>query len=166
MSQRTVAIAIFAIILVGVIAVSLAGGRRAQPVAPSDPALANITGPDADNPQLVNLGREVYATYCASCHGRNLEGQPGWQSALPGGGRLAPPHDASGHTWHHPDQLLFEITKNGGQASSPPGYINNMPGFAASLSDTQIWASLAYIKSTWPADVRAAQEQANSDAAP
>lgn len=166
MSQRTVAVALFAIVLVGVIAVSLAGGRRAQPVAQSDPSLINSTSADANNPKLVSAGREVYATYCASCHGRNLEGQPGWQRALPGGGRLAPPHDASGHTWHHPDQLLFEIVKNGGQASSPPGYLNNMPSFAASLSDTQIWAALAYIKSTWPADVREAQQQANSDAKP
>jgi S-disulfanyl-L-cysteine oxidoreductase SoxD len=157
MSQRTLAIAMFAIILVGVLAVSLISNRRTVAPDLNDPALANISGADADNPQLVALGREVYGNYCASCHGRNLEGQAGWQNALPGGGRLAPPHDATGHTWHHPDSLLFEITKNGGQASSPPGYVNNMPAFRTSLSDTQIWAVLAYIKSTWPAEVRAAQ---------
>ena len=39
-----------------------------------------------------------------------------------------------------------------------------MPGFAATLSDTEIWAVLAYIKSTWPADIRAAQERASQTA--
>ncbi len=39
-----------------------------------------------------------------------------------------------------------------------------MPGFPGSLSDRQIWAVLAYIKSTWPADIRAVQEQVNRQA--
>lgn len=161
MSQRMLAITMFAIILIGIVAVTLAGGRRTA-VAPLDPALTTVASADAENRALVDLGRTVYGSNCASCHGRNLEGQPGWQQALPGGGRLAPPHDASGHTWHHPDELLFAITANGGQASSPPGYVNNMPAFGNTLSDTQIWAVLAYIKSTWPAEVRTAQEQASN----
>lgn len=122
---------------------------------------AATRGADADNPQLVGRGREVYAAHCAACHGANLEGQPGWQRELPTGGRPAPPHDASGHTWHHPDELLFTITKEGGQVVSPPGYLNLMPAFGETLSDEEIWAVLAYIKSTWPEEIRAAQEEMN-----
>jgi mono/diheme cytochrome c family protein len=108
----------------------------------------------------IALGQRVYAAQCASCHGANLEGQPNWQSELAGGGRLAPPHDVSGHTWHHPDQQLFEITKYGGQRFSSPDYKNNMPGFEGRLSDDEIRAVLAYIKSSWPPDIQAAQAQA------
>jgi mono/diheme cytochrome c family protein len=150
----------FVIGLVGVLMVALVvlNLRTGRPSAPSS-AVAN-----PDDPQQVALGRQVYSTQCAACHGANLEGQPNWQAELPSGGRLAPPHDPSGHTWHHPDSVLFDITKRGGQASSPSNYQNNMPGFAATLSDEQIWASLAYIKSTWPANIRAMQEQVNQQA--
>jgi len=116
---------------------------------------------DAHDLRQVALGQQVYTAQCARCHGVNLEGQPNWKQELPSGGRPAPPHDATGHTWHHPDTLLFDIIKHGGQASSPSDYQNNMPAFGGLLSDDEIWAVLAYIKSTWSADVQAAQEQVN-----
>ncbi len=116
-------------------------------------------GADPENAAQVALGRQVYAANCASCHGANLEGQPNWQQDLPTGGRPAPPHDASGHTWHHNDQSLFTTTKYGGQATAPAGYKSNMPAFGNVLSDQQIWAVLAYIKSTWSPDIRAAQQR-------
>jgi mono/diheme cytochrome c family protein len=106
----------------------------------------------------VAQGRVIYTQYCASCHGASLEGQPNWQAELPEGGRPAPPHDASGHTWHHADKLLFEIVQKGPQASPLPGYIYRMPAFGEALSDEEIWAVLAYIKSTWPPETLAAQE--------
>ena len=119
---------------------------------------------DASNTGQVALGQQVYAAQCARCHGANLEGQPDWKAELPGGGRPAPPHDATGHTWHHADTLLFDIIKRGGQASSPADYKNNMPAFGSILSDDEIWAVLAYIKSRWPTDIQAAQEQVNAQA--
>jgi mono/diheme cytochrome c family protein len=118
---------------------------------------------DADNPRLVAAGRTVYAEHCASCHGKNLEGQPRWRERLPNGRLPAPPHDASGHTWHHPDRQLFEITKNG-VTGMVPGYQSDMPAFASSLSDEQIWAVLAFIKSGWPEDIRQRQERLNRNA--
>ena len=115
----------------------------------------------ADDAELVSLGREVYAQQCASCHGAALEGQADWKLPLPTGGRPAPPHDETGHTWHHPDQLLFDLTKRGGQAFSPTDYQNNMPAFAELLTDREILASLAFIKSTWPRQIQAQQERIN-----
>jgi mono/diheme cytochrome c family protein len=106
----------------------------------------------------VAVGKGIYAQYCASCHGANLEGQPNWRTPLANGSMPAPPHDITGHTWHHGDQYLFDVTKFGGQASSPEGYVNAMPAFGNQLSDTEIQSVLAYIKSTWPADIQAAQQ--------
>lgn len=141
----------FAIILVvGVIVLAVIRG------GPSSGSRA-----DSGNTQLVAQGRMVYGQYCASCHGANLEGQPNWKDELPEGGRPAPPHDASGHTWHHADALLFEIVEQGPAASPLPGYVYRMPAFGETLSDEEIWAVLAYIKSTWPSDIQAAQEQVN-----
>ena len=114
--------------------------------------------------QLVAQGRLVYDQYCASCHGGNLEGQPNWQEELPEGGRPAPPHDETGHTWHHADEQLFEIVKSGPQAISTPGYIYRMPAFGGVLGNEEIWAVLAYIKSTWPPEIQAAQDEVNRQA--
>lgn len=107
---------------------------------------------DPGDPEQVALGRTVYADNCADCHGINLEGEPNWRVPLPQGGLPAPPHDESGHTWHHGDKLLFDYTKRGGQAviGDGGGFKSNMPGFGETLSDEEIWAVLAFIKSTWP----------------
>ena len=97
----------------------------------------------------VSLGANVYAQHCAACHGAKLEGQPNWRQKLPNGRMPAPPHDETGHTWHHPDEVLFGITKHGVAAYAPPGYQSDMPGFASQLSDDEIWAALAFIASHW-----------------
>ena len=104
-------------------------------------------GPD---PEQLALGQRLYAQHCATCHGAKLEGQPNWQRRLPGGKMPAPPHDESGHTWHHPDDVLFAITKHGlVPPYAPPGYASDMPRFGGILSDAEIRAVLAYIESHW-----------------
>lgn len=109
---------------------------------------------DATDAKQVAAGRAIYAQHCASCHGGNLEGQPNWRQRLPNGRLPAPPHDASGHTWHHPDALLFAITKHGlVPPHAPAGYASDMPAFAGVLSDEEIRAVLAYIQSRWPKQV-------------
>jgi mono/diheme cytochrome c family protein len=109
------------------------------------PAAAAAQQPD---PQLPGLGREIYATHCAACHGENLEGQPNWQAPLPDGKMPAPPLDASGHAPHHPEQQLFQVVK-GGMASVNGGKPTDMPAFEGVLSDEEIGAVLAYIRSHW-----------------
>jgi mono/diheme cytochrome c family protein len=111
---------------------------------------------DPTDSTLVALGRSVYEQHCASCHGAKLEGQPDWQRRLPSGRLPAPPHDPTGHTWHHRDQELFEMTKDGPSALAT-GYQSDMPAFCSVLSDREIWAVLAYIKSTWPPEIRSRQ---------
>ena len=119
---------------------------------------------DASNPELVALGAVVYGEHCASCHGRNLEGEPNWQRRRLDGTLPAPPHDATGHTWHHPDEQLFRLTKYGPVAMAGEDYRSNMPGFADVLEDREIEAALAYIKSRWPADVRKVQADISASA--
>lgn len=116
---------------------------------------------DPNNLQQISRGKVGYAGHCAACHGANLEGQPNWQERLPSSRMPAPPHDASGHTWHHPDAVLFGIIKHGLVPGkyAPPSYRSDMPAFGGQLADEEIWAVLAYIKSAWPADIRAAQAE-------
>lgn len=141
-----------AIVLAAAVAVTavvvLIGGMLTSP--------QTTAGADPDDAQQVARGEIVYAENCASCHGRQLEGEANWRSARADGTFPAPPHDETGHTWHHPDDLLFQITKEGGRAFNPK---SNMPGFGGSLSDADIWAVLAYIKSQWPGPVQERQRQ-------
>jgi mono/diheme cytochrome c family protein len=109
--------------------------------------------------QRIAVGQQVYVDYCAGCHGASLEGQPEWRQRRPDGRLPAPPHDASGHTWHHSDRDLFEITKYGVQRFAGPGYASDMPAFEGILSDEQIRSVLAYIRSTWPEPIRERQAQ-------
>ena len=114
-----------------------------------------------DDKDVVVRGAEVYAQQCASCHGKNLEGQPNWRSRLPTGRMPAPPHDEAGHTWHHNDRLLFRLTKEGPAAVIGNNYQSDMKGYAETLSDQDIIAVLSYIKSRWPSHVRARHDRIN-----
>jgi len=106
-----------------------------------------------DREQIV-LGRTVYEKNCASCHGVRLGGQPDWRRRLPNGRMPAPPHDETGHTWHHPEKALFAVSKYGlVPPYAPPNYQSDMPAFQSILSDDEIRAVLAYIKSHWSAEV-------------
>lgn len=110
-------------------------------------------------PTQLALGQRIYTAQCASCHGANLEGQPNWRSRRADGRLPAPPHDATGHTWHHADSVLFRITKYGPAAIVGEGYASDMPGFERVLSDAEIDAVLTFIKSTWADREREFQER-------
>lgn len=141
MDKTKLVIAVLCMIVIGVVGFAyfqaISGGDRTTWAAP-------------ENATLVEHGKGLYASYCAECHGQNLEGQPDWRVRNEDGTLPAPPHDETGHTWHHPDPLLFEITKDGGQKGAPEGFVSGMPEFGSTLSDEDIWAVLAYIKSSWP----------------
>ena len=140
-------------IVLGIVAVGIVATLVLRPRSDTTSRFA-----DPDNTEQVAMGQTIYGRSCASCHGANLEGQPNWKKPLPTGGLPAPPHDETGHTWHHDDALLFQITKHGGQNDAARGFRSNMPAFKDLLTDEEIWAVLAYIKSRWPAAIRARQE--------
>lgn len=89
-----------------------------------------------------------------------------WKSRNADGSFRAPPHDDSGHTWHHNDRVLREAVLHGGQRLGTLG-TSNMPAYAGVLTDDEVEAVLTYIKSTWPEDIRAIQwEQTVNDPGP
>ncbi len=135
-----------------------AGGALVLLLAAGAYWYARPSAPDLNDPDLIAAGREAYYLHCAVCHGAQLEGEPNWRTPKADGSLPSPPHDASGHTWHHPDRVLFEITWKGGASVAPPGFPSRMPAFEAQLAEREIWAVLAFIRSTWPADIRARQE--------
>lgn len=127
-------------------------------------ATGAIAGHELDNRDVAK-GQTLYAEQCASCHGVDLEGQPNWRTAGDDGILPAPPHDETGHTWHHDNQLLFEYTQLGGEkalaARGVTGFASGMPGFGDTLTDDEIWDILAYIRSTWPERVQNIQAGRN-----
>jgi S-disulfanyl-L-cysteine oxidoreductase SoxD len=126
-----------------------------------DPEHALLRPADAE---LVSRGGEVYAAACASCHGENLEGEGDWRRRDADGYLPAPPHDETGHTWHHPDRMLFEMTKSGMEPFAGADYPSNMPAFDGVLSDDEIVAVLSYIKSRWPEPIRRRHDTINEAA--
>lgn len=113
-------------------------------------------------PVDIDEGKALYAENCASCHGADLEGQPDWRTLGPDGRLPAPPHDETGHTWHHPDSVLFDYTKLGGKALMAQRgmeFDSGMPGFGDILKDQQIRNILGYMRSTWPDNVKQAQAE-------
>lgn len=133
-----------AFILAGVASVPLSAADRPQDAAGLFPYW---------NETAVNQGAEIYAGNCASCHGAELEGEADWRARNADGSMRAPPHDASGHTWHHPDAQLFAITKYGTEKVTGGAVVTSMSGFEDVLSDEEILAVLAFIKASWPEQI-------------
>lgn len=109
----------------------------------------------------VARGETVYAENCAACHGEALEGEADWRARNSDGSFRAPPHDASGHTWHHPDAQLFAITKFGTEEVTGGAVQSDMAGFGDVLSDADILAVLAFIKASWPERIIARHNDLN-----
>lgn len=143
-----IAFAGLVLLAVVLLAVSLVRGQQqaAAPVVLNGTTVPPL--PPLDRSAAME-GDQLYQQHCAACHGAELKGAPNWKTPLPDGSFPPPPHDDSGHTWHHPDFLLLQIVAEGGQA-----YNGVMPGFAEQLTQTEIAAILEYIKSRWSRESR------------
>lgn len=104
----------------------------------------------------VTRGGELYQENCASCHRSDLSGDPDWKTRNDDGSYRPPPHDSSGHTWHHPDRVLIEIIRDGSDFPQ-----SRMPSFGDKLSDEDIAAILEFFKANWGDQERAYQQQVN-----
>jgi len=141
---------------VAALAAAVAAGAWWAWQGSSRPAASTpIAGADA---ATVAAGKPIYERHCATCHGANLEGQPNWRERRADGRLPAPPHDDSGHTWHHPDEVLIAITRQGLKPPlAPDGYQSDMPGFDGVLTESEVRSVLAWIASRWSAESRAHQ---------
>lgn len=145
------------ILLLGAVAAGAVWMQRGMAVA--QPGLLPYRDAGA-----VERGRVIYADQCAACHGAGLEGEANWRSRDADGYLPAPPHDSSGHTWHHPDRQLIALTWYGPARLIGDGYQSRMPGFAGVLSEAEVLDVLAYIKSTWPDRIIARHDAMNEAA--
>ncbi len=149
--------------LAAAVAVVVAAVVAVDPLA--DKAGGNALQPN--DAKVLAVGKTVYQAQCATCHGTRLEGQPNWRERDAKGVLPAPPHDETGHTWHHPDDVLFRITKYGvAKAANLKDYASAMPIYEGVLSDKEIIAVLSWIKAQWPAQIRKKHDQMNAQAQP
>lgn len=127
-------------------------------------ALLFIASPAAGAPD----GAALYAEHCAACHGADLEGEPNWRESNPDGTFPAPPHDDSGHTWHHADPMLHDYVRLGGAEAlrrmGVTSVVSAMPGFADAMTDREIEAVLDFIKSSWSPRMRDHQQMITENA--
>jgi mono/diheme cytochrome c family protein len=105
---------------------------------------------------VLQQGEADYNQWCGHCHGYNGEGQiaASIPRTLELGMRIVPPHDSTGHTWRHPDQLLILSIQRGVQ--NPLNQFQ-MPAFEGTLSEERIVGMLEYIKLWWTDEQRAHQ---------
>lgn len=122
------------------------------------------------DPVTQRLGAGVYRTRCAACHGVRGEGAPNWKTSGPDGRLPPPPHDSTGHTWHHADGLLYRIVSRGmaralGETRHPSRY--GMPAFDSTLTPREVHAVITYLKDRWtPAQRRRQAEASRGDPFP
>jgi len=95
-------------------------------------------------------GEILYQQHCAQCHGVDLKGSPTWKKPLADGSYPPPPHDSSGHTWHHSGKQLLDIIADGGD----PAYNSKMPAFKDKLTMDEMIAILEFFKSKWGREER------------
>ena len=91
-------------------------------------------------------GQQIFASTCAACHGEAGEGADNWKVRDDDGRLPPPPLNGDGHTWHHPDAVLYGIVSGGGLGI---GFGSNMPAFKDELTREEIIAVLEYVKTLW-----------------
>ncbi len=156
MSRRAV---FLAMVLLSAACGGSMNGSMAQPgstvsVPPLPGAAPTVPGaalPELD-PARIERGAVIYVRECAACHGVAGEGQPNWMIPNADGSYNAPPHDPTGHTWHHPDQLLISIVLDGSNFPQ-----SQMPVYREKLSEEDVRDILEYIKAWWEPEQRELQ---------
>lgn len=119
------------------------------------PAPQPLAPPPADAETKFAAGRQSYVAVCAGCHGLNGEGKPHVAVAMRGNSTL---RNADAHN-------LIVSMLDGIAAQKFPGteHLQEMPGFAATLSDAELAQLSNYLRVVWggqPDNVSADQVKA------
>ena len=132
-------------ILVSVLGLAACSSEQ-EPLPPSAKFIATTRASQVEiqepPAETADSGAKLYTASCLSCHG-DRKGE--------GGTGLAPSHNETGHTWHHPDAQLKERIFNG-----TIGF-GQMPAFKDKLTEEEVNAVLTYIKTWWTEEQRADQ---------
>jgi mono/diheme cytochrome c family protein len=107
----------------------------------SPPRAAATSIPTAESSLLLSLGKTVYDSRCASCHGADGSGKP----------PQYPPLAANQSIEMESAVNSIRMVLNGGY---PPGTAGNptpygMPPFAQLLSDNEVAAVVTYVRTSW-----------------
>jgi mono/diheme cytochrome c family protein len=105
--------------------------------------------------------KTLYQQNCSNCHGVYMQGAKNWMSEKDNDGmNLPPPLNGTGHTWHHSEDLLFNIIKYGGYYYDEK-YEGKMLGFENNLSDDEIYSIISYIYNSWPNEIKSEWSKLN-----
>ena len=107
-----------------------------SPAAPKkggNPEAAKIRNPVAASADSTAAGKRVYTRMCSRCHGAEGKGD--------GTAATAPVPDLTDAQWDYgsSDGEIFSVIHDGVSA--------DMDGYAARLSDTEIWNVVNYVRS-------------------
>ena len=134
--------------------VGLSLARRVPLRVPCLVLMAGLSGcgdRSGHDPFALMEGQAIYKAECATCHGAQLEGQPGGRTRRADGSLPAPSLGATGTSWHQPRKELAVIVKRGAPPTpAAPGQAVDMPAFGGKLTDAQIDNVLAFVESQWP----------------
>lgn len=106
--------------------------------------------------EQVARGDKLFQIHCIECHGKQGEGAANWQKVGADGKYPPPPLNGSGHAWHHPMTVLFQVIKHGSPAKQ-----GNMPAWQEKLNDQEIVAIVAWFQSQWPDTIYQAWQRRN-----
>ena len=119
-------------ILVGII-IAVLLQSPAAPKKGGNPEAAKVKNPVAASPESASAGKRVYTRMCGRCHGAEGKGD--------GTAATAPVPDLTDAQWDYgsSDGEIFSVIHDGVSA--------DMDGYAARLSDTDIWNVVNYVRS-------------------
>ena len=121
-------------IVIGIMVSVFAVAQSATaPKRGGNPEAAKIKNPVAATPESLSAGKRAYQRLCVRCHGADGKGD--------GGSGGAQPSDFTDAQWDYgsSDGDLFSVIHDGTSA--------DMEGYAARMSDTDIWNVVNYIHS-------------------
>lgn len=120
--------------------------------------VSSTATPQAATEEVLSRGAQLYMENCQVCHGdRNGAGRQPY----------VPSHGPDGHTWHHSDTNLRDIILNGSGAMSEmmremegvPPDAPRMPAWKGKLSEEDVQAIIAHIKTFWTPEERRQQQE-------
>lgn len=133
--MRTRFLVLAASMMVTVYACGGDGEDAVPPGAAPGTSVAPAAGPVGD-PQI---GKALYASHCASCHGERGAGD----GPAAGGFDPAPKNLVDPTVQGRPDAQLANIVLKGGPVA---GLSENMPAFGGTLDDAQVRDIVAYLR--------------------
>lgn len=141
----------FRYLLIGITSVLLAAcgsGDNSAVAATASAGTESVTMERSMDFAQVSRGARLFQNNCAECHGADGQGAPNWRQRDAEGLFPAPPLNGTGHAWHHPQNMLHYVIKNGS-----PGGQGRMPSWGDKLTEQEIEDIIAWFKSKWPKQV-------------